>query len=142
MAAGDVHANGHGLALSQVGGIFVLSEGVPTDLATYRVSGTQSYRMQNTQALTASGLRHLGIEEPTLNSFSFEFLEGMAPARAPGTPIPRRTRRSRCQANSSGTAQAEPSRATPPAAPPRPAICGALTARPMLKIRKRAASVS
>jgi Dyp-type peroxidase family len=42
-------------------------------------------------ALTPSGLRHLGIEEPTLNSFSFEFLEGMAPARAPGTPIPRRT---------------------------------------------------
>ena len=42
-------------------------------------------------ALTASGLRRLGMEEPTLNSFSFEFLEGMAPARAPGTPIPRRT---------------------------------------------------
>jgi Dyp-type peroxidase family len=42
-------------------------------------------------ALTASGLRELGIEEPTLNSFSFEFLEGMAPARAPGIPIPRRT---------------------------------------------------
>jgi Dyp-type peroxidase family len=42
-------------------------------------------------ALTASGLRQLGVEESTLNSFSFEFLEGMAPAPAPGTPIPRRT---------------------------------------------------
>jgi Dyp-type peroxidase family len=42
-------------------------------------------------ALTASGLRQLGIDETTLNSFSFEFLEGMAPVRAPGTPIPRRT---------------------------------------------------
>lgn len=42
-------------------------------------------------ALTASGLRRLGIAEPALNAFSFEFLEGMAPARVPGTPIPRRT---------------------------------------------------
>lgn len=49
-------ATANGLALSQVGNLFVLSEGVPTDLATYRVSGTQSYRMQNTQAATASGL--------------------------------------------------------------------------------------
>lgn len=42
-------------------------------------------------ALTASGLRHLGVEESTLNSFSFEFLEGMAPEPTPATPIPRRT---------------------------------------------------
>jgi Dyp-type peroxidase family len=42
-------------------------------------------------ALTASGLRHLGIGRSALNSFSFEFLEGMAPAHAPGMPIPRRT---------------------------------------------------
>jgi len=42
-------------------------------------------------ALTASGLRHLGVDEPTLNSFSFEFLEGMAPAPGAGTSIPRRT---------------------------------------------------
>jgi type IV pilus assembly protein PilQ len=49
-------ATANGLALSPVGNLFVLSEGVPTDLATYRVSGTQSYRMQNTQAATASGL--------------------------------------------------------------------------------------
>jgi type II secretory pathway component GspD/PulD (secretin) len=49
-------ATANGLALSPVGNLLVLSEGVPTDLATYRVSGTQSYRMQNTQAATASGL--------------------------------------------------------------------------------------
>jgi Dyp-type peroxidase family len=42
-------------------------------------------------ALTASGLRQLGIDESILNSFSFEFLEGMAPAPTPGMPIPRRT---------------------------------------------------
>lgn len=49
-------ATANGLALSRVGGLFVLSEGVPNDLATYRVSGTQSYRMQNLKADTASGL--------------------------------------------------------------------------------------
>ncbi len=42
-------------------------------------------------ALTPSGLRHLGVDQSTLNSFSFEFLEGMAPARPQGAPIPRRT---------------------------------------------------
>ena len=46
----------YGLALSKIDGIYMISEGVPTDLATYHLSGTQSYRMQNTQALTASGL--------------------------------------------------------------------------------------
>jgi type II secretory pathway component GspD/PulD (secretin) len=49
-------ATANGLALSRVGSLFVLSEGVPNDLATYRVSGTQSYRMQNLKADTASGL--------------------------------------------------------------------------------------
>ena len=49
-------ATANGLALSRVGDLFVLSEGVPTDLATYRVSGTQSYRMQNLKAETAQGL--------------------------------------------------------------------------------------
>lgn len=49
-------ATANGLALSRLSGMFVLSEGVPTDLATYRVSGTESYRMQNTKADTASGL--------------------------------------------------------------------------------------
>jgi Dyp-type peroxidase family len=41
-------------------------------------------------ALTASGLRHLGIAEPELNSFSLEFIEGMAPQPASKTQIPRR----------------------------------------------------
>ncbi len=46
----------YGLALSESDGVFTLSEGVPTDLATYNASDTQSFRMQNTQAQTASGL--------------------------------------------------------------------------------------
>lgn len=41
-------------------------------------------------ALTASGLRHLGID-PEPNSFSLEFIEGMAPQPASKTQIPRRT---------------------------------------------------
>lgn len=49
-------ATANGLALAQIGGLTMLSEGVPTDLATYRLSGTQSYRMQNTQSSVASGL--------------------------------------------------------------------------------------
>lgn len=49
-------ATAYGLALSRVNGILMMSEGVPTDLATYQLSGTESYRMQNTQAQTASGL--------------------------------------------------------------------------------------
>ena len=49
-------AAAYGLALSPINGILMLSEGVPTDLATYRSSETQSFRMQNTQAATASGL--------------------------------------------------------------------------------------
>lgn len=42
-------------------------------------------------ALTASGLRHLGIAEPELNSFSLEFIEGMAPFPTSMAQIPRRT---------------------------------------------------
>jgi Dyp-type peroxidase family len=42
-------------------------------------------------ALTASGLRRLGTGTSDLNSFSFEFLEGMAPQRRCKTDIPRRT---------------------------------------------------
>ena len=49
-------ATAYGLALSRINGIYMISEGVPTDLATYHLSGTQSFRMQNTQAGTASGL--------------------------------------------------------------------------------------
>jgi type IV pilus assembly protein PilQ len=49
-------ATAYGLALSYIDGIYMMSEGVPTDLATYHLSGTESYRMQNTQAQTVSGL--------------------------------------------------------------------------------------
>ena len=55
-AAIQTIATAYGLALSRIGGIYMMSEGVPTDLATYHLSGTQSYRMQNTQAGIASGL--------------------------------------------------------------------------------------
>jgi type IV pilus assembly protein PilQ len=49
-------ATANGLALAQIDGVTMLSEGVPTDLATYRLSGTESFRMQNTQARVASEL--------------------------------------------------------------------------------------
>ena len=49
-------ATAYGLALSRINEIFMMSEGVPTDLATYHLSSTASFRMQNTQAATASGL--------------------------------------------------------------------------------------
>ncbi|BDI30393.1 hypothetical protein CCAX7_24440 [Capsulimonas corticalis] len=55
-AALQTIATAYGLAISRIGGIYMMSEGVPTDLATYHLSGTQSYRMQNTQAGIASGL--------------------------------------------------------------------------------------
>lgn len=42
-------------------------------------------------ALTASGLRHLGITASDLNSFSLEFLEGMSPQPNGNKDIPRRT---------------------------------------------------
>lgn len=63
---------------------------------TKRLTSSQPRPSSNTQparnlALTPSGLRHLGVDQSTLNSFSFEFLEGMAPARARGASIPRRT---------------------------------------------------
>lgn len=49
-------AAAYGLALSPINGILMLSEGVPTDLATYRASSTESFRIQNSQAGTVSGL--------------------------------------------------------------------------------------
>src|SRR5882757_419844 len=57
-----------------------------------RLTPSQPAASSNTQparnlALTASGLRQLGIEESTLNSFAFEFLEGMAPAPTPVIPV-------------------------------------------------------
>ena len=49
-------AAAYGLALAPINGILMLSEGVPTDLATYRASETQSFRIQNGQAAQLSGL--------------------------------------------------------------------------------------
>jgi type II secretory pathway component GspD/PulD (secretin) len=46
----------YGLALAPINGILMMSEGVPSDLATYRASTTQSFRIQNSQADTISGL--------------------------------------------------------------------------------------
>lgn len=49
-------AAAYGLALAPINGILVLTEGVPTDLATYRASETQSFRIQNSRAGELSGL--------------------------------------------------------------------------------------
>ena len=49
-------ASAYGLALLEREGKFMISEGVPTDLATYNMSGTQSFPMQYVRAYTASGL--------------------------------------------------------------------------------------
>jgi type II secretory pathway component GspD/PulD (secretin) len=49
-------AAAYGLALLERDGKFMISEGVPNDLATYNMSGTQSFPMQYVRAYTASGL--------------------------------------------------------------------------------------
>jgi len=49
-------ATAYGLALAPIDGIQMLTEGVPSDLATYRASSTQSFRIQNSQADAVSGL--------------------------------------------------------------------------------------
>jgi type IV pilus assembly protein PilQ len=49
-------ASAYGLALSQVNGVYMVSDGVPTDLAPYRLSGTESFRMKFIKAQVASGL--------------------------------------------------------------------------------------
>jgi type II secretory pathway component HofQ len=49
-------ANAYGLSLANINGIYMLSEGQPSDLTTYRLSDTASFRLQNLQAQTASGL--------------------------------------------------------------------------------------
>ncbi len=46
----------YGLALAQLNGVYMVSEGVPTDLAPYRLSGTESFRLKYTKAETAAGL--------------------------------------------------------------------------------------
>ncbi|MFQ6096282.1 MAG: type II secretion system protein GspD [Armatimonadota bacterium] len=50
-------ASAYGLALEKTQqGVYMFSEGVPTDLATYNRSGTQSFAMRYLQAQVASGL--------------------------------------------------------------------------------------
>ena len=49
-------AAGYGLALSVVSGVYMLSEGVPTDLSTYRRSGTASFPMRYLKAADAASL--------------------------------------------------------------------------------------
>ena len=49
-------ASAAGLALSEVDGVFMVSDGVPNDLATYHLASTESFRMKYTKAQAASGL--------------------------------------------------------------------------------------
>jgi type II secretory pathway component GspD/PulD (secretin) len=49
-------AGAYGLALAEVDGVYKLSEGIPTDLSSYRLSGTQSFPLHYTRASEASGL--------------------------------------------------------------------------------------
>jgi type II secretory pathway component GspD/PulD (secretin) len=49
-------AGAYGLALAEVDGVYKLSEGIPTDLPSYRLSGTQSFPLHYTRASEASGL--------------------------------------------------------------------------------------
>ncbi len=49
-------AAGYGLALSSVGDVYMLSGGVPTDLPTYRRSGTTSFPMKYLKAADAASL--------------------------------------------------------------------------------------
>ncbi len=49
-------ASAFGLALSEVEGVYMFSQGVPQDLAAYRLSGTASFPLRYTRAKDASGL--------------------------------------------------------------------------------------
>jgi len=49
-------ASAYGLALSEVDGVYMFSQGVPQDLSAYRLSGTASFPMRFTRAQAASGL--------------------------------------------------------------------------------------
>lgn len=58
-------AAGYGLALSNVGDVYMLSEGVPADLSTYQRSGTNSFAMKYLKAGDAKSL---------LPSFLFKYV--------------------------------------------------------------------
>ncbi len=49
-------ASAYGLAVSDVDGVHMFSQGVPQDLAAYRLSGTASFPLRYTRAQAASGL--------------------------------------------------------------------------------------
>jgi type II secretory pathway component GspD/PulD (secretin) len=49
-------ASAFGLALSETDGVYMFSQGVPQDLAAYRLSGTSSFPLRYTRAKDASGL--------------------------------------------------------------------------------------
>ncbi len=49
-------ASAFGLALSEIDGVYMFSQGVPQDLAAYRLSGTSSFPLRYTRAKDASGL--------------------------------------------------------------------------------------
>ncbi len=49
-------SSAYGLAISHNGGVYMICDGVPADLATYHLSGTESFRMKYIKAQTASGL--------------------------------------------------------------------------------------
>ncbi len=46
----------YGLAFAKMDGTYMICDGTPNDLATYRLSGTESFRMKYIKAQTASGL--------------------------------------------------------------------------------------
>lgn len=48
--------SGYGLAMEKLNDVYMIGDGTPTDLATYRLSSTESFRMRNIKAQTASGL--------------------------------------------------------------------------------------
>ncbi|MDH7568703.1 MAG: hypothetical protein QHJ73_03860, partial [Armatimonadota bacterium] len=49
-------ASAYGLALAKLNDVYMISKGVPDDLAAYRLSGTESFRMKYIRSDTASGL--------------------------------------------------------------------------------------
>ena len=49
-------ASAFGLAMSEIDGVYMFSQGVPQDLAAYRLSGTSSFPLRYTRAKDASGL--------------------------------------------------------------------------------------
>jgi len=48
--------SGYGLALAKANDVYMICDGTPADLATYRLSSTESFRMKYIKAQTASGL--------------------------------------------------------------------------------------